>query len=69
MDIICDYLTRKKSIRLDQDSGVGAQVPEFGHFNASLESEDTFDAGEGVAVTLKEPETEQFVIKTDEDVG
>ena len=49
---------------LEQASGVGTQVPEFGHFNASLESEDAFDAGKGVAITLKEPETEEFVIKT-----
>ena len=54
---------------LEQASGVGTQVREFGHFNANLESEDAFDMGEGVAITLKEPETEQFVIKTDEDVG
>ena len=69
VDIICEYLTRKKSIRLEQDSGVGAQVPEFGHFNASLKSEDTFDVDEGVATILKDPEREQFVIKTGEDAG
>ena len=69
MDIICDYLTRKKSIWLEQDSGVGAQAPEFCHFNASLKSEYTFDVGEGVATILKEPEREQFVIKTGEDAG
>jgi len=56
-------------LALKQASGVGTQIPEFGHFNTGLEPEDTFDAGEGVAITLEEPETEQFVVKTDKDVG
>ena len=54
---------------LKQASGVGTQIPEFGHLNTSFESEYTFDAGEGVAIALEEPETEQFVVKADEDVG
>jgi hypothetical protein len=56
-------------LALEQASRVGTQVPEFGHFDTGLESEDTFDAGEGIAITLKEPETEQLVVKTDEEIS
>ena len=54
---------------LKQASGIGTQIPELGYFNTRLESEDTLDAGEGVAVTLEEPETEQLVVKTCESLG
>jgi hypothetical protein len=31
---------------------VGTEIPEFIHFDASFEAEDTFDVGEGEAVAL-----------------
>ena len=49
---------------LKEASGVGTQILKFSHFNTSLKLEDTFDVGEGVAITLEEPETEDFVVKT-----
>ena len=66
VDIICDHLTRKKSIWLSNwQLELTRKVRGFGQFSTVSNRKIPSMRAEAVAITSKEPETEHFVIKTE----